>query len=158
MFDLFMIAKSQGKDAVFENDGVHTYYPYNCGTTEFSSQNGFSGYLYLIGLDDLSEVAISSVGDEEEGSFFAYELEDEIDPLEDGIFVYDAFNRFSESYVNDFPKNDFYVRKYKWRKLKWWMTGNRDDKSKSGYINIHVTRDGITKEDYVPLSYTPDPK
>ncbi len=161
MFNQFMIAKSQGKDAIYENDGVHTYSPYDWGTTDFSSQNGFSGYLYIMGLDDLSEVAISSVGDEEEGSFFAYALEDEIEPLNDVILIYDV-NRLSsydiEVLTNIFPKNDFYVRKERWRKLKWWMTGERDDKSKSGYINIHVTRDGITKDDGFSILYSPDPK
>lgn len=155
MFDQFMIAKSQGIDYTYLNDGPHYYYPYDAGTTEFSAKNGFSGYLYLIDLDDMASVEISATGDEEAGTFFGYEVEDRIDPLEESLFQYDNFAKLEEYYANTFPKNGFYARKYKWQKIRYWMTGARDDKYKSGYINVAITRDGITKTDGIPVIYTP---
>ena len=148
MLDHYMIAKSQGINYTHQNDGVHTYYimEHDTGPTWFSKvKKYFSQIIYITGLDDLSKVSVSK-----EGDFFSYELQDNIDPKEEG------YDYKAPSSNADFLEGvDYQPHKYHWKPIRVWVTDTTTDEYKNGSLEISVTRDGITKTETYSVSYDP---
>ena len=164
MFNHYMIAMSNGKDYTHHIGNVG--FTHSEGTSQFSSSKGYSGSIYVFGIDDLvTDVQVTAVQDEIEGTFFAYELEGESEPIDPELdyqryyFSSSIRNLYESGYVDEMIKNhNFYLPKYKWRKLRYWMTGKRDDEYKSGSISITYTRDGVNYSGDISVTYTPPPK
>ena len=148
MFSQLMFSKSQGIEFIHKNEEIRLS---NEMGIEFSGKKGFSGKIYILGIDDLvTDVQISTIGDEEDGDFFDCELGETIDPLDpdlDAIYYFGHGHEFG---------NNHYVPQFKWRELNYRMTGEKDDKFKWGKIKVYVTRDGITKEKELLVEYYPN--
>lgn len=147
MMGHYMIAKSQGINYTHINDGVHTFYTqeHNTYATWFSkSKNYYSKIIYITGLDDLSMVSISKIGD-----FFSYELLEDIDSNQD--------NYYNAPSADDdvFKAAGYQPRKYHWKPVRVWVTNTSGDEIKNGSLTISVTRDGITKTEEYSVSYDP---